>query len=137
MHSPPAGTMLDAALAYAAHAWPVFPCHTPTARGCSCHQDCGRRIGKHPRTQHGLKEATTDQAIIQRWWRQWPMANIGLVAGNISGFVVLDVDSYSGGDVSLHALCAMYHPLPDTVQTAHGWRRGPLSLCPSGDANRQ
>lgn len=120
MRSTTAATMLDAALAYATRAWPVFPCHTPTATGCSCRQDCGTRTGKHPRTQYGLKDATTDEATIRRWWRQWPGANIGLVAGSVSGFVVLDVDSYAGGDVSLHALRTTYHPLPDTVQQLTG-----------------
>lgn len=120
MHSPPAVTMLEVALAYAARAWPVFPCHTPTERGCSCHQDCGRRIGKHPRTQHGLTEATTTAAAIQRWWQQWPQANIGLVTGSLSGLVVLDVDPYAGGDASLQALCAMYHPIPETVEQLTG-----------------
>lgn len=112
--------LLEAALAYAARAWPVFPCHTPTETGCSCQQPCGTRRGKHPRTPHGLKDATTDAAMIQRWWRQWPLANIGLVAGHVSGFVVLDVDSYAGGDTSLQALCTAHDPLPETVQQLTG-----------------
>lgn len=120
MPSTPEVPLLEAALAYAARAWPVFPCHTPTETGCSCHQACGMRCGKHPRTPHGLKDATTDTATIHRWWRQWPMANIGLVAGSVSGFVVLDVDPYAGGDASLQALCTTYHPLPETVQQLTG-----------------
>ena len=94
MPSTPEVPLLEAVLGYAARAWPVFPCHTPTESGCSCQQACGTRRGKHPRTPHGLKDATTDAATIHRWWRQWPLANIGLVAGSVSGFVILDVDSY-------------------------------------------
>ena len=55
------GALLDTALSYARRGWAVFPCHTPTDQGCSCRRDCGR-IGKHPRTQHGLHDATTDEA---------------------------------------------------------------------------
>src|SRR5262245_19457117 len=90
--------LLTAALEYAARGWPVFPLHTPTASGCSCRRrDCDR-IGKHPRTQHGLKDASTDPATIQRWWRMWSTANIGLVTGAVSGLVVLDEDTQKGGD---------------------------------------
>jgi Bifunctional DNA primase/polymerase, N-terminal len=72
--------LVDAALAYAARGWPVFPLHTPTPAGCSCgHLDCGS-IGKHPRTKHGVKDATTDEAQIRAWWKRWPHANMALQA---------------------------------------------------------
>jgi hypothetical protein len=52
-------TILDHALAYAKRGLKVFPLHTPDAEGrCSCHKDCGRDNGKHPRTLNGLKDAT-------------------------------------------------------------------------------
>jgi len=112
--------LLQTALAYRARGWPVFPCHTPTpAGGCSCQQDCGS-IGKHPRTKHGLKDATTDEATIRRWWRQWPQANIAIATGAVSGLVVLDEDSYKGGDQSRVDLEHTHSPLPDTVQQLTG-----------------
>jgi putative DNA primase/helicase len=111
--------LLDTALSYAARGWYVFPCHTPTAGGCSCRQNCGR-IGKHPRTRNGLKDATTATAIIQRWWRQWPAANIAIATGAGSGLVVLDEDSYKGGDNSRVDLERSYSPLPETVQQLTG-----------------
>jgi hypothetical protein len=111
--------LLQAALAYAARGWRVFPCHTPTQRGCSCRQSCGR-TGKHPRTQHGLKDATTDEATIRRWWQQWPQANIAIATGVGSGVVVLDEDSYKGGDTSRVELEHTYSPLPETVQQLTG-----------------
>jgi len=107
------------ALWYAARGWPVFPCHPPTTRGCSCRRDCGR-VGKHPRTQHGLKDATTDEATIRRWWGMWPGANIGIATGAVSGLVVLDEDSYKGGSSSREELERSYGPLPETAQQLTG-----------------
>ena len=92
-------SLLDAALSYAACGWQVFPCHTPTGAGCSCRRACGR-IGKHPRTRNGLKDATTSQTTIRQWWKQWPQANIAVATGTVSGLVVLDEDTYKGGDTS-------------------------------------
>lgn len=49
-----------------------------------------------PRSQggQGLRDATTDEAVIRRWWEQTPDANIG---GRCDGRVVLDVDVKNGG----------------------------------------
>jgi putative DNA primase/helicase len=115
----PTTFLLEAALSYAARGWHVFPCHTATPDGCSCRRDCGR-IGKHPRTQHGLKDATTDEATIHHWWRMWPQANIGVATGAVSGLVVLDEDTYKGGDQSRIDLERSYSPLPETVQQLTG-----------------
>src|SRR5436853_7839425 len=104
-------TLLDAALSYAARGWRVFPCHTPTAVGSSCRKDCGKDRGKHPRTEHGFKDATTDEATLRRWWSQFPDANIGIVTGAISGLAVLDEDSYKGGDETRRDLERCYQPL--------------------------
>jgi hypothetical protein len=70
---------LAAALVYAALGWPVVPLHTPTGSVCDCPRktDCASP-GKHPRTLHGLEDATTDEASIRRWWSMWPHANIAI-----------------------------------------------------------
>jgi hypothetical protein len=113
-------SFLDAALSYAARGWRVFPCHAPTpAGGCSCRQDCGR-IGKHPRTQNGLKDASMDHATIRQWWRQWPQANIAIATGAVSRLIVLDEDSYKGGDQSRIELERSYGLLPETIQQLTG-----------------
>src|SRR5215204_5002650 len=72
---------------------PIFPLHTPEPSGkCSCGKDTCRDVGKHPRTKNGLNDATQKQAQIERWWQQWPTANIGLATGKASGRFVIDMD---------------------------------------------
>lgn len=85
-------TMRKVALYYAGAGWHIFPLHTMKEGKCSCGQSCGHE-GKHPRTKHGLSDATNDVRIVGRWWEQWPDANIGFHPGP-SGIVVLDLDSY-------------------------------------------
>ncbi len=110
-----------AALSYAARGWAVLPVHTPlTQGGCSCEQDCGASAGKHPRTRHGLKEASCSPDRIWSWWRRWPEANVGICTGRASGLVVLDVDDRHGGDASLETLEATYDQLPPTLTVHSG-----------------
>jgi RecA-family ATPase len=114
-------TLADAALEYAERGWLVMPLHTPTASGCSCgRRDCGSQ-GKHPRTAHGLKDASCDPATIREWWNRWPDANIGIVTGTESGILVLDVDG-NLGDQSLTDLTQRGAHLPETytIQTGKG-----------------
>jgi hypothetical protein len=88
---------LAAALDYATRGWPVVPLHTLDEAGrCSCQKPkCS--VGKHPRTENGHHDATTDKGIIEAWWQKWPDANVGLRTGEASGTVVLDVDPRNGG----------------------------------------
>ena len=68
--------MLAAALRYARKGWPVFPC-VPGA--------------KRPIVEHGLHEATTDEAQIRAWWGRWPTANVAIATG-APGPDVVDID---------------------------------------------
>ena len=115
-------TPLDAALAYARRGWPVFPLHhADPHRGCSCIDAKGcRSPGKHPRTRKGLKDATTDERQIRRWWESYPLANVGLAMGRKSGLVALDVDPRAGGDASLCELLERYGELPNTLEAITG-----------------
>lgn len=120
-------TRLDDALFLACLGWPVFPVHTPIweAAGlrCSCSKgfNCAAKdLGKHPRTQHGFKDATTDPATIRKWWTKWPDANIGIRTGAESGLVVLDIDPRNGGEDSLAELEAVHGKLPETVESLTG-----------------
>lgn len=119
---PPPLTPLEAALAYARRGWPVFPLHHPDPhRGCSCLDalEC-RSPGKHPRTRKGLKDASTDEAQIRRWWELYPLANVGLAMGRKSGLVAVDVDPRAGGDASISELIEAYGGLPETLEADTG-----------------
>jgi predicted P-loop ATPase len=116
--------LLPYALALAKRGWRVFPLHSiqPGSGGrCTCGSvDCagGRgNPGKHPRTRHGLHDATTDADAITAWYRAQPDSNIGLVTG--SGLAVIDVDPRHGGDASWLDLCVR-HPHLETLTARTG-----------------
>lgn len=108
----------------------LVPLHTVTAAGaCSCGKDDCGSPGKHPRTEHGLHDASADPAQLAEWARLWPDANIGRLTGY--GLVVLDVDAGKGGLERLAELEAVHVALPttQTVRTGGGglhlWFRVP------------
>jgi hypothetical protein len=94
--------LLDAALAYAAHGWPVFPVQPR---------------GKAPLCEHGCKDATVDVDRIVRWWSRWPDANVAVETG--IAFDVLDVDDLDAGEELFGG--------PDVELPS-----GPAALTPSG-----
>ena len=112
--------MKAAALWYAEHGIPVFPLHCPTGSGCSCGKPDCDKPGKHPRTAHGFKDATTDPDQVARWWDQWANANIGVPAGTPSGFMVVDIDPRNGGDDSLDKLLFAHGAFPNTAEQITG-----------------
>src|SRR5690606_4983744 len=58
--------------------------------------------------------ATTDE--LDRWWARWPAARAGVVAGMLSGVLVLEVDLLAGGDGTLAHLESQFAHLPPTVE---------------------
>jgi hypothetical protein len=91
---------LDFALAYARNGYEILPVYEIGADGCcSCPKGSACQFaGKHPRTPHGVNDATNGLDQIREWWGRWPRANIGMVP---QGFSVVDVDPRNGGDTSL------------------------------------
>jgi hypothetical protein len=133
-----------AALGYATRGIPVVPLHYPIRRtsagevtvGCSCRApDCGQ-VGKHPLAAlvpHGVKDASTDPAVVTTWWRRFPQANIGLATG--IAFDVLDVDGPQGA-AAMRAFTTrngVVLPRGPLVRTGGGgWH---LYLAPTGLGN--
>jgi Bifunctional DNA primase/polymerase, N-terminal len=96
-----APSVLQAALGYLEHGWSIVP--APIA-------------GK--RALIPWKRWQTNRPSPQLWraWAErWPRANIALVAGALSGVVVLDIDPRHGGDRSLAQLEAEHGELPTTT----------------------
>lgn len=114
--------LLEAALEYAGKGRRVLPLHSPTLEGCSCGNRNCKSVGKHPRTMHGLRDASANAAIICGWWEQWPDANVGIATGPKSGVFVLDVDG-EDGQASFNQLEALGQ-FPRTLR-AHTGRTGP------------
>ena len=112
-----------AALAYARmFGWRVFPINWRTEDGfCSCGlPECGQATAKHPLVQYGVHAGTNDLQQIERWWKKWPLAGIGLTCGTDSGVWALDVDPYNGGDDTLREAEKEFGELPDTVTNLTG-----------------
>jgi hypothetical protein len=106
--------ILSWALWYADVGFTIFPCHNATTAGCSClHKATCDSPGKHPRITAWQTRATTDHAMIEKWWGHMFLdANIGLATGRTCW--VLDMDPASGGALTLDALTSAHGPLPET-----------------------
>ncbi|MBK0866149.1 bifunctional DNA primase/polymerase [Saccharopolyspora sp. HNM0986] len=156
-------TSFDRATWLARHGLHVFPlrpsCKRPFGNCLPCKADqctpgeCRCRTAVRP--CHGYLAATTNPAMLRRWWTHTPRANVGISTGP-SGLVVLDLDRKSkppqpatrdvptlaaDGLVALHALTtAEGAAWPDTltVETPSGGRhlffRAPEGLEVTSDA---
>ena len=86
-------TLKEAAIWYAENGWSVFPLHSITLDGiCTCRDPDCSSPGKHPRTPHGFKDATTDLETVRDFWDCWPDSNIGTPTGKEAGIVAIDID---------------------------------------------
>ncbi len=95
--------MKDAALAYAAKGWPIFPANAQKA----------------PYTENGVLDATTNPQKIEEMWARWPNANIALDVGGAS-MMVLDLDPGH----SMEELEKNVGPVPVTQLRARTPREG-------------
>lgn len=102
---------------YSARGWQLLPLCSPHLGKCSCgNRDCPSPA-KHPLTQHGANDSTSDLKTIQAWYRQWPSANWGIATGSKSGLLVLDVDGKDGNS----SLARFKVPFSFYVTTCRGW----------------
>lgn len=98
----------QAALALARNGWEVLPLN-----------------GKVPLTRHGVDDASSRSAQVERWWRRWPDANIG---GRVPpGLVVVDVDPRNGGAKGW-AQITLKRNIPATLTTVTGRGDGGFHL---------
>lgn len=113
--------LIDHAINFASRGWAIIPLHHADAGECSCRKKkaCGQP-GKHPRQSGWTRKASTDIGQIRKWWKQWPAANIGIVTGQPSDVVVVDVDAKSGGLETLDELFADYPELNSTYSVRTG-----------------
>jgi len=116
--------LLNSALGYAEQGWRVFPIRCPVwdeyGVRCSCKRKDCKKPGKHSHILRFSSAASTNQNTIEGWWKDWPDANIGIVTGQASRIVVLDVDPRNGGDESLEKLTQVHTELPKTVTAITG-----------------
>lgn len=133
---------LDAALAYAAKGWRVFPCNpTPDKKKGSkaplppvyADKDAD---GNSIEGSGWPRKASHDADVLRRWWRQFPKAMIGMAPGWAGGFVV-DLDPKGEPVEAVEArLVEAVGPLPANVFRAktqsggvHLWFSRPLEGC--------
>ena len=103
----------------------VVPVHSPVmvngVISCSCSLGAGcRSIGKHPIPNKWGEAASGEVESIKAWWKTFKKANLGVVAGNQSGVVVIDIDPRHGGEDSLDDLQARMGKFPDTATVITG-----------------
>lgn len=117
--------LLIAALNYARRGWPVTPLyHTNRDGSCSCTlPDCKPNpssYGKHP--IGGGKLTTTDEAKITFAFQKYPLANLGVQCGKLSGLVMPESDDDEAERTYLW-WCGGDSPIVPTMQTKRGRRR--------------
>ncbi|GAA3472411.1 MULTISPECIES: bifunctional DNA primase/polymerase [Nonomuraea] len=90
-------TRIDTVLQYAALGWASVPGAHPLRRGaraCSCDRIGCPDPGAHPLSPAWSLQATTDTALLTRWWQREPEANVILPTGRV--FDVFDVPLTAG-----------------------------------------
>ncbi|MCS0631663.1 bifunctional DNA primase/polymerase [Telluria mixta] len=104
----------------------VFPLYGIKNGLCTCGNATCPNAGKHPRHTNPFKEATTNPAVINMWFKYEPDLNYGVRLGQPMGntskmAMVVDVDRYKvGGAEALEELEKTYGRLPETVEVLTG-----------------
>jgi hypothetical protein len=97
---------IDTARRYLARGWSVLPL---------------RALDKRPLiVWEPLQSSRPSAEQVADWFSRWPDANIGIVTGEISNLIVLDIDPKHGGDASLDRLERQFGPLPATIEVTTG-----------------
>jgi hypothetical protein len=93
--------LVSDALSYAEKGLYVFPLHTVKDGKCTCGKPDCESPAKHPRTIHGLKQASKDLNFVNSLFSNftYASANIGVCTGKESNLVVIDVDCAKGASL--------------------------------------
>ena len=86
--------MTGQAVALLRRGWSVIPVHIPLESGdCSCGNDCSWP-GKHPRVSWRpfTEELPTEAQVVEWFDEEFYGSNLGVVTGQVSDLVVVDVD---------------------------------------------
>lgn len=101
----PAAGLQDQAQRLARKGFAIVPVSAAVDGVCTCRQKARcNKAAKHPLIKSWQLKSSTASDQIEKWWRKWPTANIGVVTGKPSGVVVLDFDPRHGGDETLENL---------------------------------
>lgn len=93
---PDTDALLTSALALADEGVRVFPTHRVVDGDCTCMNLECKSPGKHPRTEYGSKEATTDPVQIRKWWAKWGKHGRLNFGQTLAGRAVVDIDVAEG-----------------------------------------
>lgn len=100
--------MLNDALQLARQGFAVFPLGTNTKLPAIAKKDGGQ----------GVKDATTDESIIRKWWTERPKWNIGIAMGERSNWLVgVDLDHNHGAKLE----DLQKFPRTVTIRTRNGF----------------
>lgn len=98
-------SVLSSAIYYAERGYPVLPLKPGS---------------KVPATRNGKDDATTDVEQIRRWFQPDSIYNIGVLTGEISRTLVVDIDERNDGFSSFERLERTFGKLPNTLSAKTG-----------------
>src|SRR5207249_172019 len=122
---------IKVALEYAAKGLAVVPLHGTTDGKCTCDAPDCPQPGRHPRTKHGVADATTERSLIEKRWAEWPHARVGVAVGRPSRVLALVIEGAAGKE-SLRKLLKRNEALKKTVTISNGAFRIRLFRVPEG-----
>ena len=93
-----------AALRLAKRGKAVFPC----------------KRNKAPHTTNGYLDATTHPDTVNAWWRRWPEANTTIPTGKASGILIVDLDTYKSGAMTVEEFEEKYGKISHTTTARTG-----------------
>jgi hypothetical protein len=76
--------------------------------------------GKAPHTTNGYLDATTHPGTVNGWWRRWPEANTVIPTAKASGVLIVDLDTYKSGVMTVEEFEEKYGKISHTTTARTG-----------------